>query len=54
MIKMHGEKRPNGNGKCFVFSTSVDPLFCIMFYQPKYLATKNHGQGTKVKGDKAC
>lgn len=31
--------------------TSVDPLFHIMFYQPKHLATKNHSQGTKVRGE---
>lgn len=31
--------------------TSVDPLFHILFYQPKHLATKNHSQGTKVRGE---
>ena len=35
----------------FFPSTSVDPLFQIMFYQPKHLATKDHSQGTKVKGE---
>lgn len=31
---------------------SLQWILCsILFYQPKYLATKNHSQGTKVRGE---
>lgn len=47
-ILTHWQWRPSNHHTAQ--STAVDPLFHIV-YPPKCLATKNHSQGTKVRGE---